>query len=392
MKLQSSLTYRVAGSITVVVLAVAILACIGYLKYSSIMTQMAAPPPPEPAVSVSLTEAVPTSFRRSTNTIGTVLAPQSIQLRTELTGVITEIPMVSGSVVEAGDVLVQLDVSVEQAQLKGALAAKQIADSTLRRNREAARLNAITDLEVEQAEASMAQAEAEIERLRALIAKKTLRAPFKSKVGLFDWHVGQYLPEGSVVTTLQGVEGFAHIDFSVPQHVADYVNIGQSIKLLTTQSTLEAKVIAMDSQADRVTRSVLVRAKLDQPPATLQPNDSVKVVVEYGDAISAVAVPATAIRRTPTGSMVYLAKLDQSNSLRAESRPVALLTASGDVAVISTGLQVGERIVADGSFKVRDAALLADVNAAVTPSASQAAQDSAATQVSNRPSEETSAQ
>ncbi len=376
-----SRTFQVVGSITVVLLTFGVLGAVAYLKYMSVKQAMAAPPPPESPVAVTFVNAQPTSFRRSTTTIGTVRAPQSIQLRTELTGVITNIPMVSGSIVNAGDLLVQLDDSIEQAQLKGAMAAKRIAESTLRRNREAARLQAITELEVEQAEASLAQAQAEIERLQAVIAKKTLKAPFKARVGLFDWHLGQYLPEGAVVTTLQGVESFAHVDFSVPQHVADAIQLEQTVKLLTLQGPLDAIIIAMDSQADRITRSVMIRAKLENPPQTLQPNDSVKVAVEYGDPLNAIAVPATAIRRTPTGSMVYMAVPDKSNALRAVSRQVAVYSSVGDVAIVGEGLKAGELIVANGSFKVRDTALLADA------SASSPVQVPSEKQVSSRPAE-----
>jgi membrane fusion protein (multidrug efflux system) len=351
------------GSISVVVATIGVLAGVAFIKYKQVETAMAAPPPPEAPVAVTFATPQPIVFRRSTVTVGTIRAPQSVQLQTELTGVITSIPMVSGSVVDAGTVLVQLDASIEEAQLKGAIAAKQIADSTLRRNREAAQMKAITELEVEQTEASLAQAEAEIERLQALIAKKTLRAPFKSRVGLFDRHVGQYLPEGTMITTLQGVEDFVNIDFSVPQHVGDSIKVDEHVKLLTRSGPLDATVIAIDSQADRISRSLMVRARLQHPPASLQPNDSVKVAVEYGEPITALAIPATAVRRTPTGTLVYLAAPDKTNALRAEIRPIVLFSSTGDTAVVASGLEEGQTIVANGSFKVQENSLLADMNA-----------------------------
>jgi membrane fusion protein, multidrug efflux system len=368
------MNYRIYGSVGIFMAVVLMLAGIGCVKKLQIDAMMAAPPPAMPKVAVTLATAKPIAFRRASTAVGTVLAPQFVNLRTELTGTITHLPMQAGSVVKKGDVLLKLDDSIEQAQLKGAKAARQIADSTVRRNRDAARLNAITELEVEQSEATLAQADAEIERLQALIAKKTLYAPFDSRVGLFQFHIGQYLAEGSTVTTLQGIENFVHIDFSVPQHVADSVQLKQVVKLMTQPDALDATIIAMDSQADRITRSVMVRARLDNPPASLQPNDSVKINIEYGDSIEAIAIPSVAVRRTPTSSLVYIAVKDDKNELHASMRDVALLSSMGEFAVVESGINAGDEVVADGSFKVTEAAAIIDVNA--TPQAA----DTAATQ------------
>ena len=357
----------IIGSILLVLAVVAVGFGIGFAKYRSIEAQMNAPPRPEMPESVVLRSVRPVTVRQSVTSIGTVLAPRSVDLKTEVVGTISSIDIHSGEVVEPGAVLVQLDTSVERAQLQGAEAAMRIAESTYQRSRKAAAANAISELELEQSEAMLAQSRAEIARLQATIRKKTLTAPFRAKVGLSDVHLGQYLPEGTRITMLQGVDDYVHVDFAMPQRVADAVAVHDQISLLGGAETLSAEIIAIDSQADKLTRSVIARARLNNPPATLLPNDSVKVSLEYGPQIAAVAIPLSALRRTPAGSIVYLADEDSHGKTRAKSVNVVAGMTLGEEVVILKGLSIDQKIVADGSFKVHDGCLLADTSSSVAP-------------------------
>jgi membrane fusion protein, multidrug efflux system len=348
----------IVGSVLLVLMVLGLLAGIAVYKYRMIEIAQSAPPPPEMPEAVLIGKVEPISFRQSVTTIGTILAPQSVDLKTEVVGTIQSIPIVSGSIVDRGAILVKLDDSVEQAQLQGARARFKIAESTYRRTLEAANAQALSALELEQSEAILAEAKAEIARLEAIIRKKTLLAPFKSKVGLCDLHEGQYLPEGTRITMLQGVEDFVHIDFSMPQRVADEVHVKEKVTLRSERDTLQAEIVAIDSQADRTTRSVMARAKLSNPPASLQPNDSVKVQLEYGSMIEAMSIPASALRRTPAGSIVYLAREDDKKMLRAHMVPVVPGLTLGSNVVVLQGLAIGQEVVADGSFKLRENSLL----------------------------------
>ncbi len=348
----------IVGSVFLVLLVLGLLAGIAGYKYRMIQSAKAAPLPPEMPEAVTIGKVEPIAFRQSVTTIGTILAPQSVDLKTEVVGTILSIPIVSGSIVDRGAILVKLDDSVEQAQLLGARAKLKIAESTYRRTLEAAQAQALSALELEQSEAILAESKAEIARFEAVIRKKTLLAPFKARVGLCDLHEGQYLPEGTRITMLQGVEDFVHIDFSMPQRVADEVHVNEKIMLLTDPTPLQAEIVAIDSQADRMTRSVMARARLSNPPATLQPNDSVKVQLEYGARIEAMAIPASALRRTPAGSVVYLAREDDKKALRAHMVPVVPGLTRGSQIVVFQGLSVGQEVVADGSFKLHENSLL----------------------------------
>ena len=325
--------------------------------------------PPERPEIVGLATAEPTEFRSIATAIGTVLAPRSIQLKSELVGTVTKVSFEPGQIVEQDQLLVQFDTSVEEAQLASALAMQQIAESTFKRTQQAASVKAISELELEQAVSMLAQAKAEVSRLGAIIRKKTLRAPFRARAGLFDLHAGQYLPEGTAITMLQGIETYAHIDFMMPQLVSDSVKVGDSIKIESEGKEIDAIVIAIDSQADRITRNVMARGRIEELPESLQPNDSVKVAIPFGPIVSSVKVPITALRNAPTGPFVYRQVADDKDPRKYRVRMTQVVPgrSSGDSIAIMQGLQVGDIVVTDGSFKLREGVLVASRHEEPTP-------------------------
>ncbi|MEQ1825825.1 MAG: efflux RND transporter periplasmic adaptor subunit [Pirellula sp.] len=337
---------------------------------------MSAPPPPnqEQPVMVVFASAEPITLRQSATAVGTILAPRSLQLRTEVVGTVEKITFKSGDKVTQNQVLLKLDTSVEEAQLLSATAAKKMAESARDRTEKAASVKAISELEVEQVIALAVQAQAEVMRLEALIRKKTLRAPFNARAGLFDVHVGQYLPEGTQITMLQGLDDFVHVDFMMPQQVADHVTVDDEIQILIEPKAAVAKIVAIDTQADRITRNVSARAKLVNPPEHLQPNDSVRVGIEYGPSRPAVTIPASGLRRSPAEAFVYLVKPDpeEPSKLRAYARTVKPGSTVGQGVAIMYGIEPGTTIVSDGSFKIHEKAWVVQAEA-VAPSVSKAA-------------------
>jgi len=352
----------VFGSILLIAVVLGVGAAIGYKKY----TMMTAPPPPNPEHPevVGFDHPQPVSMRNSTTTVGTVLAPRSVQLRTEVVGAVSELAFAPGDKVAEGQLLLKLDTSVEEAQLAGAMAAMKIATSTLKRTQEAANLLAISELELEQASAVMKMAESDVLRLQATIKKKTLKAPFDARAGLFDIHLGQYLPEGTQITMLQGIDSFVHIDFMMPQQAADELHVGDEVRLAVEPQPFVAKIIAVDSQADRGTRNVMARARLDKPPASMQPNDSVRIELQFGSSVDAFTIPAAALRRSPMGAFVYVVEPDAENQtkLRVRVQSVVPSKTIGQRVAILSGLSANQTVVSDGSFKLREKLWVTEAN------------------------------
>lgn len=341
------------GSATLLLLTLGGIGGLAFYKYNQLQAAMNMPPPPEQPISVMAVAAREISFRNSTTMIGTVLSPRSIVLSNEIAGTVSAIHFEPGQIVEKDQLLVELDTSVERAQLEAARARRKIADSAYKRIREAANSRAVTPSELDEAVAQLAQAAAQVDELQAVIDRKTLRAPFRSKVGLADTHPGQFLPSGFNIASLQGIEDYVYVDFMIPQSASDSVKVGDTVQLLVQSHQLHGEVTALDSQADRSSRNLMARATIASNPEFLLPGDSVKVFVEYGLQITKAAVPPEALRSAPMETFVFVIEPDEEQALRAYSRPVVPgPTIDGWLSILS-GLEVGQQVVAEGSFKLR---------------------------------------
>lgn len=331
-------------------------------KYTSLQEANAASAnQPEPMESVTVAVATEREYRRTTTSIGTVIALRSITLRNELPGTVRQVMLTPGEVVEAGAVLVTLDTSVEEAELKAQEAEAALAQTLLGRVQRLSRTRAASADEVDRARAERDVALAQIARIKAIIARKTIRAPFRARVGLSDVHPGQYLSEGTELTTLQGVDDGVHVDFTVAQQVAEDLRVGDDVEVFTTGDALPiaASIVAVDARIDPTTRNALVRARIEDAANIPAPGASVRVRVPVGPSVTAVAVPVSALRRGPGGDYVFVVESDQDGQIRAHLRQVESGTMLGDEVLIQAGLAAGEQVAAAGSFKLREAALVA---------------------------------
>ncbi len=225
------------GSLLLLVI-IAIGAGLGLWKYESIQASAeASTSQPEPMESVMVATAREMEHQPTTTSIGTVLALQSITLKNELPGTVHHVTLTPGQIVDKGALLVALDVSVEEAELKAQEAQAALAKSVLNRRHNLNQEMATTQEEVDRARADLDIALAQIARTQAIIARKTIRAPFKARVGIADVHPGQYLNEGTQLTTLQGIGDAVHVDFTVAQHVAASLREDGSVDVFVAGQT-----------------------------------------------------------------------------------------------------------------------------------------------------------
>ena len=314
---------------------------------------------PEPVESVTLAVARERQYRPTTTSVGTILALNSITLRNELAGTVRQVTLAPGQVVEAGAVLVALDVSVEEAELQAETAQADLAATTLARLERLQEARATSQEEVDQARAARDVALAQIARTKAIIAKKTIRAPFPARVGLSDVHPGQYLNEGTELTTLQGVDAAANVDFTVAQVVAAELHQGEPVAVFAANDLrpLTARIVAVDARIDPTTRNALVRARI--PSHAPAPGASVRVEVPVGPSTEVVAIPVSALRKGPGGDHVFLIVADSAGHNRAHVQAVRSGPVLEDEVVILSGLTPGQQVATSGSFKLREAVLVA---------------------------------
>jgi membrane fusion protein (multidrug efflux system) len=314
----------------------------------------------EPMELVTTATAVERPHRETTTAIGTVLALRSVTLRNEVPGTVRYVRLTPAQIVEAGTVLVALDVSVEESELKALEAQAALAKTTLDRVQRLINDRAAPQSELDRARAEYDVALAQIARTRAVIARKIIRAPFRARVGISDVHQGQYLDQGTTLTTLQGVDDAANIDFAVAQRVADGLRVGDAVQVVMADGAkpLQARIVALDSRVDPSTRNTVVRARLINAEDVVAPGASVRVGLAYGQPTTAIAIPARALRKGPAGDHVFVIAPDSTGKPRAQSRSVTMSALIGDSVLIANGLRAGEQVAASGSFKLRDGLLV----------------------------------
>jgi len=341
-------------------LATAVL--LGAWKYTSVRSaNAAAANQMEPMETVAAAVATARPHQESATAIGTVLAPRSITLRNEVPGTVRSVGLQPGRIVSAGAVLVALDVSVENAELRAQEAQARLAQTNLDRVERMTARGAASAMELDNTRAERDVALAQVARTRALIARKTIRAPFRARVGMADVHLGQFLEAGTQLSTLQGVDGAVHVDFAVSQTVAAGMRRGEPVRVISgaTAAVIPARIVAIDARVDPTTRNAVIRAELPDLALLPAPGSSVRVEVPVGPARDAVVVPVSALRKGPGGDHVFVIGAAKDGKTRAQLRLVKTGPVLGDEIVVTEGLAVGERVAASGSFKLRDAALVA---------------------------------
>lgn len=354
------------GSIVLLAVIAAIGGILAAWKHAAAQdASAAAASQPEPMETVTAAVATQREHRPTTTSIGTVLALRSITLRNELPGTVSRVALTPGQVVERGAVLVALDVSVEEAELQAQQAQAELARTLLARMERMAKRRAASAIELDNARAERDVALAEVARTKAIIARKTIRAPFRARVGMADVHLGQFLEAGTQLTTLQGVDEAAHVDFAVAQSVAAGLREGERVHVYVASDTtpIAARIVAIDARVDPATRNATVRARIEHAERAPAPGAAVRVEVPVGAARAAVAIPVSALRKGPGGDHVFVLVADAAGHTRAQLRQVRSGPVLGDEIVILDGLAPGERVAATGSFKLRDAALVAVADA-----------------------------
>ena len=248
----------------IVVLAIAgISAGLGFYKYSQIRAAEAAASP-RPSPSRPSARCVRRGeWSATTRAIGTVVAPPAARSAQRAAGTIAALGFTSGSVVEAGQLLVQLDTRQEQASLAAAVAEAQLAQQTLQRREGLRASAAYSAQETDKARAEFEAATARARGLEVTIDKKRIVAPFRARIGITDLQPGAYLEAGTSIGRLQGLGEDAYVDFSLPQDSAVAIRVGTEVTIASAAVPAEsssATIVAEDNGVDGANRTVRFRA------------------------------------------------------------------------------------------------------------------------------------
>jgi len=312
-----------------------------------------------PAQAVTTAEVRQVSWKPELTAVGSMVAVQGVTVASEVPGTITEIAFKSGQTVEKGDLLVRLDTSIERAQLASAVASAKLADLDYQRRKNLPPAGAVSAADIDAAAAQATQAAADVANVRAVIARKTIRAPFSGRVGIRRVDLGQVLQPGTAIVSLQSSDPI-YVDFSLPQQALSLIEPGHVATISIdafADTTWEGTVEVVDAEVDIGTRNFDVRAVVENPEGKLRTGMFVDVTVVQPEARELLAIPASSVLFAPYGDSVYVIKERETESGEkeqvAEQAFVRLGERRGDLVAVSSGLQAGDLVVSTGAFKLQ---------------------------------------
>jgi len=301
------------------------------------------------------------SWESLLTSVGSLEAVQGVMVTAELTGKVVYIGFEPGTNVQAGDVLVQQDISSEKAQLRGAEAALELARVNVERMKKLLADETIAQSQYDNASAQFKEAKAQVDNIRAIIGKKTIRAPFAGRLGIRLVNLGQTLNEGDQIVSLQSLNPI-FVNFFLPQQELARIRLGFKVQLTTDVlpgEIVEGKITAINSQVDPSTRNIGVQATVANSQEHLRPGMFVKVDVVLPVQDQVLAIPSTAVLYAPYGDSVFVVEEEKSeknghHGKIVRQQFVRLGEKRGDFVSVVSGLKEGETVVSTGPFKLRN--------------------------------------
>lgn len=362
---------KVLLAILLVIIVTGGLAVVKTLQFKKMIAAAKAAGAPAETVSSVVVRA--DQWQETLTAIGSITAVQGVTIVPEIAGKIVEIAFESGATVKRGDVLLRLDISTEEAQLRAIKAQLDLARINLRRSTELRKDNTVSQADLDGAVAGAQQLEASADGIQAVIDKKTIRAPFDGQLGIRQVNLGQYLEAGKAIVSLQSLTP-VYADFSLPQQELARLREGLRVRVTTDAYPGQAftgRLTAMNPDLDASMRSIGLQATFDNPDRLLRPGMFARVEVLLPRETPVITIPATAVLSAPYGDSVFVietaAKAGQTRQT-VRQQFIRVGAARGDFLSVQSGLKPGERIVSSGVFKLRNGASVIENNELSPPS------------------------
>ncbi len=310
-----------------------------------------------PAVPVATVVAEPADWTPTLEAIGTVYAARGIELAVEAGGVVREVNFKANDDVEEGEVLVRISDAVELADKAAAEAAVMLAQQSLDRVQSLGKRGVAAESSVQEAQANLASAQAQVQKIQAVIDQKVLRAPFSGEIGIPAIEVGEFVAAGARVATLQDVSTL-RVDFSLPEQQLPRIEAGQAVRvILETGADATGAITAIEPRIDPTSRLVAVRAELDNKQGMLSPGQFARVRVSLPVQQGVISLPQTAVVASLYGDYVYAvvpAEDKTGDEQKLVTKQIFVKTGSRerDLVEVTEGVAPGERIVTAGQNRL----------------------------------------
>ena len=319
---------------------------------------------------VSTATAQYSDWQPQVRAVGSLRAIHGVEVTTEVAGLVRNVAFKSGSDARAGQTLVQLNADPDVAQLQALTAEANLAGLVYHRDYIQYQAQAIGKAQLDTDAANLKSTQEQQAAQAALVAKKTVRAPFSGRLGITTINPGQYLNPGDPIVTLESVDPI-YVDFRLPQDNLAQIAVGQTVHVATDTfagSDFVGKITSIDPLIDPSTRNFQAEAIVQNPEHKLLPGMFVRTTVDAGTQQRYLTLPQTAITYNPYGDTVYLVR----NPATASGHPTAELTfvtlgpTRGDQVAVIKGIKEGDVVVTSGQLKIKNGTELV-VNNKVLP-------------------------
>ncbi|WP_018872032.1 efflux RND transporter periplasmic adaptor subunit [Thioalkalivibrio sp. ALJ16] len=310
---------------------------------------------PEPVATINAVEVGTDAWTPQLRAIGDLEAVQGATLSFEAQGLVRQIHFENGARVEAGDSLVDLDTTLDEAELESLRAGERLARRELERARGLIERNDISDSEFQRRVAEAEQAVAAVKAQEARIRQKSLRAPFAGELGIRQVNVGQFVGPGEPIVVLEALQPL-YVNFTLPERRLGDVALGQevSVEVAAFDEPFIGEVTAIEPRVRAASRMFRVQARLDNEDGRLRPGQFARVTLDRGAAEETVVIPQTAVRFAPWGQSVFVIHEDDEGQKRVEQRLIETGERRGDLVRVTDGLEPGEQVAASGLLKLQN--------------------------------------
>ena len=297
-------------------------------------------------------------YRNRRPGIGSIQAVHQVSVAPEVAGRIVQIFFESGATVKSGDPLIQLYDKPDRGDLQNFQAQQHIAELNLKRSQQLVG-RYTPQATVDQDQAALDQAEANIAKTQAVIAQKLVKAPFDGQLGIRQIDLGQYVQAGSTVVTLTNLDQL-YVNFTLPEQAKSQLVVGQVVRVTVDAypgKNFEAKLTTIEPQVTADTRTLKLQATLDNPGQLVLPGMFANASVVLPAHTDVVVLPETAVDYSLYGDSVFVIKQDGTD---AAGKPVIKATRvyvktgqrfDNQIAVLS-GLSAGETVAGSGQLKL----------------------------------------
>lgn len=358
-------------AIMIVAVAVVFGAVFGFEALKAKMISHAIAALRNPSQTVSAVTAEPQDWVSTIDAVGSTKAVQGANLSPQVAGIVSGLHFKSGTDVKRGDLLVELTDAADTAHLDALKASAQLAQLNYDRDRSLT-TNAVTRQQVDTDLATLKNDQAQVAEQQAEVDYKTIRAPFSGRLGIRQVDLGQYVAPGTTLVTLQQINPI-YADFYLAQKAIASIEVGQPVKVTVDAfpgTTSNGKISSINSVVDAATRTVQVRATIDNSEEKLLPGMFVNVAIDVDQPHHYITLPKTAITFNSYGDIVYLIADTKKGEADGTARQTFVKTgpARGDQIAIIDGVKAGDLVVTAGQMKLHNGSPVTIDNTVQPPS------------------------